>query len=156
MTADSASADPRIRTATAADLDQVLAMDRGARSLLTDQRGGPEWLTEHPSLSEMDPHEVVAHAVVAEYAGAVVGFLTYRFETRPGRGRICCIDRVFVEEAAREHGCGDGLLALATEIARGSGCTAIEGNALPGDRDTKNLYERARMKARSIVTATDL
>lgn len=156
MTADSAAADPRIRLATAEDLDQVLAMDSGARRLLSDQRGGPEWLTEHPPLMEGDPDDVVAHTVVAEYAGAVVGFLTFCFEIRPGRGRICRVDRVFVEEAAREHGCGDGLLALATEIARGSGCAAIEGNALPGDRDTKNLYERARMKARSIVTACDL
>lgn len=156
MTADSAASEPRIRAATAADLDQVLAMDGGARSLLAGQRGGPEWLTEHPSLTESDRDAVLAHTVVAEFGGAVVGFLTYRFETRAGRGRICCVDRVYVEEAAREHGCGDGLLALATEIARDSGCAAIEGNALPGDRDTKNLYERARMKARSIVTAIDL
>lgn len=156
MTSESGPADPRIRVATAADLDQVLAMDEQARRQLPDQRGGPEWLTEHPALTEGDPNEIVAHTVVAEYAGAVVGFLTFRLESRPGRGLICRVDRVFVEEAAREHGCGDGMLAFTTENARRSGCAAIEGNALPGDRDTKNLYERARMKARSIVTAADL
>jgi hypothetical protein len=62
----------------------------------------------------------------------------------------------YVEELARELGCGDGLLALATEIATAAHCRTIEGNALPGDRETKNLYERASMKARKIVTARDL
>lgn len=156
MNADSAGSDPVFRVATAADLDQVLSMDEAARRLLPEQRGGPEWLTEHPALVERDRDEIVNHAVVAEYAGAVVGFLIHRVEERPGRGRICRVDRIFVEEAAREHGCGDGMLALVTDLARRSGCVAIEGNALPGDRDTKNLYERARMKARSIITSADL
>ena len=33
---------------------------------------------------------------------------------------------------------------------------SIEGNSLPGDRETKNLYERANMKARKIINGRDL
>jgi len=32
----------------------------------------------------------------------------------------------------------------------------IEGEALPGDRETKNLYERARITARLIVVSSEL
>ena len=148
--------DPVIRSAGPSDLLQILDMDERARQLVADQRGGAAWLTEHPALSDWPPDRVVGCSLVAEYAGAVVGFLVLVASDRPGRGSIAVVDRVFVEEEAREHGCGDGLLALATDLARERGCRAIEGNALPGDRDTKNLYERAGMKARSIITSIDL
>jgi GNAT superfamily N-acetyltransferase len=100
--------------------------------------------------------EILARTLVAEYADAIVGFLVYAIADKPGRGLICTVDRVFVEEQAREMGCGDGLLALANEIATQKRCSSIEGNALPGDRETKNLYERASMKARKIVTSREL
>lgn len=150
------SDDPVFRAAEPSDLGQILDMDERARRSLGDQRGGPEWLTEHPALAGWAAPRVIERSLVAEYAGAVVGYLVHEMSERPGRGLVCSVDRVYVEEAAREQGCGDGLLALATDVARRAGCRAIEGNALPGDRDTKNLYERARMKARAIVTATDL
>ena len=35
---------------------------------------------------------------------------------------------------------------------RRSGAVAVEGQALPGDRHTKNLYERAGIVARLITT----
>lgn len=154
--AEHADNGPFIRIATSSDLASILEMDSMARVIVKDQRGGREWLCEHLALAESDPEHVVAHTLIAEYAGAVIGFLTYEIADRFGRGRVCTVDRVYVEELARELGCGDGLLALATEIATAALCRSIEGNALPGDRETKNLYERASMKARKIVTARDL
>ncbi|MGA0878661.1 MAG: GNAT family N-acetyltransferase [Ilumatobacteraceae bacterium] len=148
--------DPVFRPAELRDIGEILDMDERARRALLDHRGGPEWLTEHSALVDWAEQRVIERSLVAEYAGAVVGYLVHELVERPGRGLVCAVDRVFVEEAAREHGCGDGLLELATEVARRAGCRAIEGNALPGDRDTKNLYERARMKARAIITAADL
>lgn len=148
--------DPLIRVAGLDDVAQIVAMDTAARIPMDVARGGREWLTEHQALSLQSPEQIVVRSLVAEYAGAVIGFLVFDIAERPERGLICTVDRVFVEELAREMGCGDGLLALATEIARTAGCRSIEGNALPGDRETKNLYERASMKARKIVTASDL
>lgn len=147
---------PVIRESVVADVSQIVSMDRTARRAVENQRGGREWLTEHGALADLDPDLIVSRTLVAEYAGAVVGFLFYEMAERPRRGLLCTVDRVYVEELARELGCGDGLLDRVSEIAASAGCTSIEGNALPGDRETKNLYERASMKARKIVTARDL
>lgn len=66
------------------------------------------------------------------------------------------MDRVFVVEQARQLGFGDALLAAAMELAVSNHCVAIEANALPGDRETKNLYERAGIKARNIIVSRPL
>jgi GNAT superfamily N-acetyltransferase len=145
-----------IRSAVQSDVPQIIGMDNVARAPMDIQRGGPEWLFEHLAVALWTVEEILARTLVAEYAGAIVGFLVYQMADQPGRGLICTVDRVFVEEPAREMGCGDGLLALATEIAAQARCSSIEGNALPGDRETKNLYERASMKARKIITSRDL
>mgnify|MGYP003348556134 CR=1 FL=1 len=66
------------------------------------------------------------------------------------------LGQVFVEAEARELGLGDALLGTAIDAARRTGCSRLEGSALPGDRLTKNLYERAGVVARKIVLSTDL
>ena len=60
-------------------------------------------------------------------------------------------EQVYVTPEARELGFGDGLLEAAIELARAQGAVAIEAEALPGDRETKNLYERAGVTARKLV-----
>jgi GNAT superfamily N-acetyltransferase len=80
--------------------------------------------------------------------GAVrVGFLAIDL-TRP----VATVEQVFVHHEARELGFGDALLAAAVDAARGSGATWLEGHTLPGDRNIKNLYERAGIVARLITT----
>jgi GNAT superfamily N-acetyltransferase len=66
------------------------------------------------------------------------------------------IDRVYVDERCRDIGCGDALLAHAIDTARRQGCAFIEGEALPGDRETKNLFERAGVTARRIIVSKGL
>ncbi|MDQ3469146.1 MAG: GNAT family N-acetyltransferase, partial [Actinomycetota bacterium] len=66
------------------------------------------------------------------------------------------VDQVFVAVGARELGFGDALLAMATELARSRNVAVLEGHALPGDRQTKNLYERAGITARLITVSTRL
>ena len=44
------------------------------------------------------------------------------------------------------------LLASVVDEGRASGAIGVEGAALPGDRQTKNLYERAGIVARLITT----
>ena len=69
-----------------------------------------------------------------------------------GSDLIIRVDQVWVTPAARELGFGDALLAAAIAGARECGAVAVEGQALPGDRHTKNLYERAGIVARLITT----
>ena len=85
---------------------------------------------------------------VAVIDDVVVGFLVADL----GRDHVVRVDQVWVTPEARELGFGDELLATAIESARGRGAVAVEGQALPGDRHTKNLYERAGIVARLITT----
>jgi GNAT superfamily N-acetyltransferase len=71
-------------------------------------------------------------------------------------GGVARIDQVFVTPDARELGFGDTLVEVATDAARAAGATVIEGEALPGDRETKNLYERAGITARLITVSRRL
>ena len=56
---------------------------------------------------------------------------------------------------APQIGCGDALVDEARSIAK-SGSRRLEAIALPGDRETKNLYERAAITAKAITVAVDL
>ncbi|MEY2957882.1 MAG: hypothetical protein RLZZ01_450 [Actinomycetota bacterium] len=71
-------------------------------------------------------------------------------------GEIARVTDVYVTPWARELGFGDELLAAALTAARGAGAKVLEAEALPGDRDTKNLYERAGITARLITVSTPL
>lgn len=125
------------------EIDQVLALDAEARAALVDQRGGPAWLDEHPPLAGLD----TAHLVVGTIDDVVVGFLRLELTDR----RVARVERVYVTPEARGIGFGDDLLEHALALARQQGAVAIEGEALPGDRETKNLYERAGITARKIT-----
>lgn len=94
-------------------------------------------------------------SVVAEVDGVVVGFATVR--TTPVDGTlVASIVRVYVTARARRVGVGDALIAAARATSLERGCTRIDAMALPGDRDTKNLYERNGLTARLIVATSAL
>ena len=141
------SIDPTVRPAHIVDMPVLLDLDAQYRNLLLDQRGGIAWLAEHVPLVTLPPQDVVGSSFVGEIDGAVIGFL---------RGMVYTVDRVFVVEQARQLGFGDALLAAAMELALSTRCVAIEANALPGDRETKNLYERAGITARNIIVSRPL
>jgi GNAT superfamily N-acetyltransferase len=147
------SVDVIVRAAREADSEQCVAIDAHARRDLVDQRGGEAWLAEHAPLSRVA--DWWAHSFVAEIDTVVVGFLVGGVDDTD-RGRVFRVDRVYVVADARELGCGDDLLAAAMARAGEAGCAFLEAVALPGDRDTKNLYERAGVTARSITVSKRL
>ena len=142
--------DPTVRRADpTADAGQLALLETEARSALLGQRGGDRWLSEHPEVADAWPERcTVADVFVAVIDDVVVGYLVSSLES----DRIVRIDQVWVTPEARELGFGDELLATAIEDGRGRGAVAVEGQALPGDRHTKNLYERAGIVARLITT----
>jgi len=71
-------------------------------------------------------------------------------------GTTAVVEQVYVDPEARELGLGDDMLAMAIAAARQRGCVALEGTALPGDRLTKNLYERAAITTRKLTVWTAL
>lgn len=147
------SVDINVRSASDGDTSACASIDDGARQVLAGQRGGEAWLVEHDPLGDL--HEWWSQSFVADIDGVIVGFLIGRID-RDRRGKVFRVDRVYVVEGARELGCGDDLLAMAIERATAEGCALLEAIALPGDRDTKNLYERAGITARSITVSKRL
>jgi GNAT superfamily N-acetyltransferase len=141
--------DPIVRPATAADVGDIAELESTARRALEGQRGGDRWLETHPA------HRGVPGGDASVWVGTiddvVVGYLVCDLD-----GEVARILDVFVLPGARELGFGDELLAAAVTAARAAGARRLEGEALPGDRDIKNLYERAGIKARLITVSTEL
>lgn len=137
-----------VRALTAADIPEVAALEREARHAMRDQRGGAARLAE---VAPADWEAAIGRAWVGTIDDVVVGYLELEL-----RGAVADVRQVYVHPEARELGLGDELLATAAAAARDAGCTVLEGTALPGDRDTKNLYERAGIVARKIVVSTPL
>ncbi|MEM1335409.1 MAG: GNAT family N-acetyltransferase [Actinomycetota bacterium] len=143
--------DPTVRPAHPGDLEQLRLLEADARAALDGQRGGERWLIEHPEIGSRWPERLTESSVdviVAHIEDVVVGYLVAVL----GDDQIIRVDQVWVDPGAREVGFGDEMLdtAIARAVARGA--VAVEGQALPGDRHTKNLYERAGIVARLITT----
>ena len=144
--------DPDVRPARAGDADQLRWLETEARTSLADQRGGPRWMETHPARGSAWPASIEGDVVVVAHIGdVVVGYLVLTVDPP-----LAVVDDVYVSPQARELGFGDELLAAAIEAARGRGCSILEGASLPGDRNTKNLYERAGITARLITVSTEI
>ena len=144
-----------VRAATAADAPALAELEREARDALVEARGGPQLLAEQPPVGEWttllaDPRVRVWLAAIDD---VIVGYLQLLLPHPGGAG---VVTQVFVLEDARELGFGDEMLAEAIAATREAGGTAIESFALPGDRETKNLYERAGVTARKIIVSKRL
>ena len=133
------------------DVGQLEALEVEARAALVGQRGGDRWLIEHPEIGpawsercRADGADVLVAHIGAVVVGYIVGVL--------GNDRIIRVDQVWVTPLARENGFGDALLEQLIARSRAAGATAVQGESLPGDRHTKNLYERAGIVARLITT----
>jgi ribosomal protein S18 acetylase RimI-like enzyme len=143
--------DPVVRRADPANADDLAALvllEDEARAALVGQRGGDRWLVEHPHTDDWSVRCGTSDVYVAVIDEVVVGYLVADL----GDDRVVRIDQVWVTPEARELGFGDALLAEAIAASRAGGAVAVEGEALPGDRHTKNLFERAGIVARLITT----
>jgi len=150
--------DPDVRRAEPGDVGPLRVLEAEARGALIEARGGPRWLDEHSLIGAGWPATIAARDVfvaVLDVGDAgpalVVGYLVLDVDLPIAR-----VDQVYVTPEARELGFGDALLEAATAAATEAGAHVLEGAALPGDRDTKNLYERAGITARLITVSRRL
>jgi ribosomal protein S18 acetylase RimI-like enzyme len=145
--------DPDVRPIDPADtndLAQLELLQVDARAAVVGERGGDRWLAEHPEITNWADHIETpgVDVVVAHIGPVVVGYLVALLPD----DSIVRVDQVWVDPLARENGFGDHMLELAIARAVVRGAVAVEGQSLPGDRHTKNLYERAGIVARLITT----
>ncbi len=141
--------DPIVRRAVDGDTSELQELELEARAALVDQRGGERWLLEHlPIAGGWSERCATADVYIGTIDDVPIGYLVAEL----GNDSVVRIDQVWVTPEARELGFGDELLATAIDAARARGAVAVEGQALPGDRQTKNLYERAGIVARLITT----
>lgn len=135
------------------ELEQLRILEVEARAALVDQRGGLRWLDENAAVDDRWA-DVCRDSIVwlAHIDEVVVGYIVGDV----GDDRIARVLDVWVTPGAREVGFGDELLRAVIADARRSDATTIEGFSLPGDRATKNLYERAGIVARLITTSRPL
>jgi GNAT superfamily N-acetyltransferase len=156
--------DPLVRRAVPADADILRQLEATARAELADVRGGGRWLDTHPALEAawaqaiVEGKVFVAAIAPAEGDGtegdAVVGFVVVDVVADPMP--IARIDQVYVAADARELGFGDELVAAAIDWGRRADAELVEAETLPGDRNLKNLYERAGVTARLITVSKRL
>jgi GNAT superfamily N-acetyltransferase len=139
--------DPVIRCAVVADLPQLQELELEARQGLTEVRGGLRWLEEHAAV-DFEARISNGEVAIGHIDEVIVGYIVLGTS-----GRIALVEQVFVTEGARELGFGDHLIEYAIEFAKRSGLEYLEAEALPGDRNLKNLYERAGIVARSIIVS---
>lgn len=88
---------------------------------------------------------VVQFTLIATILDVVVGSCTLAL-----RGDKAFLSHIYVDPEARRVGVGDSLMREA--LARAASLSdSIEALALPGDRETKNLFERHGLTAQTIV-----
>lgn len=150
------------RPAVEADLPTLAALVADGIAATAGQRGAELWRLEwapHPPFDaslRQRLHDPDTGTLVGGFDDHVLGVLLLdRRQVADGRG-IARITFVFVEPDARHIGIGEALIDAAAAWARATGCTGLDGLALPGDRHVKNLYERSGMTARELTTFREL
>lgn len=147
--------DPIVRVATVDDIEALDWLQLSARHAIVDVRGGQLRLSECESVADWRPIIGAEHTVVlvATLDDVVLGYMMLVMRPSKGRG---VITHAYVAEGARELGLGDTMVEHAIAAVLSAGLHGIEAVALPGDRETKNLYERAGLTARKLTVYKSL
>jgi GNAT superfamily N-acetyltransferase len=146
-----------VRVACEADADQLVRLADEARQTARLSRGGEMYLlrdARQPPLDAMvrdalgDEQQLV---LIGSLDEAPVGYALARLEELVDSSVMAVVDEIYVEPSGRQLGIGEALVTAILAWATERGCRGMQASALPGDRDTKNLFERFGLVARAIV-----
>jgi GNAT superfamily N-acetyltransferase len=164
------------RPATTTDGPRLAELAAMARTELADMKGGPlhlvrearDALSDGTLVAELAGDTTVAvpgsHGrlvAVGTIDDVVVGYAVVRTEALRDGTILGVIDDLYVEPEARAVGVGEAIMELVLAWCQARGCRGLDAIALPGNRPTKNFFERFGLVARAIVvhrplgTATD-
>lgn len=143
-----------VRKAQSLDGSAVSALEQQCFRESQIFRGSAQLLTEAPFIGS-DFDQVLGNTgrliLVVESSGDLCGFADLEISDS-----VAMVRRIYISEVARELGAGAKLIDELRIHAKARGCSRIDAYALPGDRLTKNLFERAGMKARLLIASSDL
>jgi GNAT superfamily N-acetyltransferase len=151
-----------VREADEADVDQLVRLADEARRVARLLRGGEMFLlrdARQPPLEPMiaaavsDPAQLALLGTLDEVA---VGYALVRLEPLPDGTTMAVVDEIYVEPEGRQLGVGEALVVTILGWADHHHCRGVQASALPGDRDTKNLFERFGLVARAITVYRSL
>jgi ribosomal protein S18 acetylase RimI-like enzyme len=140
------------RRAERADEKVLVALDAEARASLVVQRGGPLRLLRELAAFDaalLDRPDAVV--VVGTIDDVIIGFAHAEAEALPDGEELAVLNGLYVDPGAREVGVGEAMMDLVLAWSEERGTTGIDAVALPGDRATKNFFERFGLTARAIV-----
>lgn len=139
------------RVATAVDIKFLSDLEREARFSITSFRGADRLASDIPEVG--DSWQMVLSdrnffTLIGGIDTSIMGYLVARVS-----GQVALIEQVFVTKDARNLGIGDALVSAVLALAAEKNLAAVDALALPGDRETKNLFERSGLVAR-LITVT--
>ena len=146
------------RPATEKDVNVLALLESEARNSLNQFRGSDRLASEVRQIGNRWSEELNNDTVFVLAGGidsTVMGYLVARTSEKAGN-QIATIEQVFVTHDARNLGVGDALVSSTLTWARERKLNALDALALPGDRETKNLYERSGLVARLITVTKKL
>ena len=146
------------RRASESDCEVLEVLESEARANLDHFRGGIRLGDEFELVGKQWASVIADSSTNTFVAGVdetVMGYLVAKLG-QTNSGKIATIEQVFVTKDARNIGIGDALVSATIAWAKAESLVALDGFALPGDRETKNLFERSGLVARLITVTTDL
>jgi GNAT superfamily N-acetyltransferase len=145
-----------VRDAVSTDVASLRTLEDFAFESLNAYRGLTQLLEVSPRIgNEWDEmlNDTKYRVLVGQSDETIHGYLLVEiFHSL----RKALIKQVYVDASARELGLGALMVESCEQIAREAGCTVLEGLALPGDREMKNLFERSSMSAQLLIVGKTL
>ena len=142
-----------VRLAQQDDVGVLQLLESDARAQLARFRGGEQLGNELPAVGNQWSECIGSGdwgIFVSGFDDVVLGYLCLNLATTNNVPRI---EWVYVTADARQLGLGESLVSAAIEFGSQYGAVAIDAFALPGDRETKNLFERSGLTARLLIVS---
>ena len=135
----------------------IAALARGAIEELTPLRGGAVWRAREGRQEPIEDGlrrlltDDDARVLLGTLDGVALGYAVARLERLADGTTLGVIDDIYVVEGARGVGLGEAMMRDFLDWCTAAGCFGMDAMALPGDRTTKNFFERAGFTARKLV-----
>ena len=139
------------------DVDALTDLVRAATAEQRETKGGEMWFrtAARPEPVADSLRAAIADADQLVLVGTVddvpMGYAVARLERLRDGGLLAVVDDIYVDPGARGVAVGEVVMDAVLEWARERGCFGVDSVALPGNRDTKNFFERFGLVARAIV-----